>query len=483
MKHAAAVVVRLPDGRVLVGTRTQRARSWPGTMAFPGGGSEPSDEALPVLSRAVDSPAVDRATVLRELGEETGYWRLCRSDGSVDSAANQRAMHALRTTPLAEVLAASDLVLDDRDLLPLVSWRTWGHSFAVRQFLLPLALEPAFDVDTAELAQLCFVQPRKLLEGWASGRVFLIAPILRVLRELAAASGLDDAVQRLRVEPTDRERARMELVQGAVMLQARTPTLPPATHTNSPLLGFERALLVDPATPYPQEHERFDRWLFDVLGASDRVEAIFLTHHHVDHVGDVERLRKRLGVPVWAHALTAARMDIRIDRLINDGERIELPGLTLQALHTPGHAHGHLCLWDAQRHMLVAGDMVAGIGSILIDPDDGHMGTYLASLERLIALQPRAIIPSHGYLLADGAERLRMQVAHREKRQAMVVAALTSTPQTVRALVPLVYADTPAALWPLAERALVAALTLCLERGQARGVDTRFVSTVGTGSA
>jgi glyoxylase-like metal-dependent hydrolase (beta-lactamase superfamily II) len=271
----------------------------------------------------------------------------------------------------------------------------------------------------------------------------------------------------------------MDLVDGIVMLQARTPTLPPATHTNSPLLGVERCVLVDPATPWPEEQQAFDAWLDAALGGAGgaRVGAIFLTHHHHDHAGDAARLRDLLGAPIWAHALTAERLDVKVDRLIEDGEVIDLEdGFPLRALHTPGHAPGHLCLFHEPTRALVAGDMVAGVGSILIDPPEGHMGTYLASLDRLIGLSPRGMAPSHGFWMADGAGRLREQRAHREKRQAAVKAALPSTPLLPRELVPVVYgADTPPAMWHFAERSLRAALELCVERGEAVQHGEKFV--------
>ena len=232
---------------------------------------------------------------------------------------------------------------------------------------------------------------------------------------------------------------------------------------------------MDPATPWREERDAFDAWLHAALGPA-RVTAIFLTHHHVDHVGDAARLRDKLGVPVWAHPETAERVDVKVDRLVHDGELLAIDdGMDLRAIHTPGHAQGHLCLFDERTRMVVAGDMVAGVGSILIDPPEGHMGTYLASLERLIALAPRGLIPSHGYWMADGQGRLREQLAHRARRQAAVKGALPTTPASARELVPVVYgADTPAAMWHFAERSMLAALELCVERGEAVRSGDRF---------
>src|SRR6185436_18625510 len=99
-------------------------------------------------------------------------------------------------------------------------------------------------------------------------------------------------------------------------------------------------------------------------------------------------LRARLGAPLWAHAETARLLSgrVAIDRVIEEGERIELDGpapIALEAVHTPAHAPGHLCFWEAQSRSLIAGDMVASVGTIVIQPEDGDMQAYLASLERL----------------------------------------------------------------------------------------------------
>lgn len=493
--RAAAVVPRLPDGRVLVGARTHHARSWPGTIAFPGGACEQSDDLLPTLLRtapplAPSGPATTRALracALRELGEEVGLWRLCRPDGSDAGAAHGRAVgDLLEGRSLHDALAHHELVLDDRDLVPLLLWRTWDGRFAVLQFLLELAgeEEARSPVLVEELTDVRWTLPSDLRAGWRRGEVFLIPPIRRVVVELAKRQADLEAVREaLRTEPNARERARFDLVEGVCVLPARSSTLPPATHTNAVLLGAADALLVDPASPYPEEQERFDRQLQASLGGH-RLRAVVCTHHHGDHVGDVERIARAWNVPVWAHAETAARVPFRVDRHLEDGEVLDCEAdertgeaaRRFRVVFTPGHAPGHLCLFEEETRVLVAGDMVAGIGSILIDPPEGHMATYLASLERLIALAPRAIIPSHGPLLVDGARRLEEQLLHRQKRQAAILAALPAEGGvTVDEIVQSVYGkDTPGSMLAFAARSVTAALELCVEREEATETGGRW---------
>src|SRR4029453_13952469 len=99
---------------------------------------------------------------------------------------------------------------------------------------------------------------------------------------------------------------------------------------------------VDPGSPYPEEIDHLEAALAAAAPrARRRVIAIWLTHHHPDHVGGVEALRKRLDVPVHAHAETAARLagqGIPIDATLADGDELELAGdppMRLRAVWTP----------------------------------------------------------------------------------------------------------------------------------------------------
>ena len=98
-----------------------------------------------------------------------------------------------------------------------------------------------------------------------------------------------------------------EVVGAVRMLPLRTPTLAPATHTNSFLVGAGRAILVEPATPYPDELERAVGWVAEERRRGIEPVAIVATHHHPDHIGGARALASRLALPLWAHRLTAAR--------------------------------------------------------------------------------------------------------------------------------------------------------------------------------
>jgi endoribonuclease LACTB2 len=216
---------------------------------------------------------------------------------------------------------------------------------------------------------------------------------------------------------------------GIRVLALRSPTLPPAAHTNVYLVGPEAGpvAVIDPGSPYPDQQALLDRALADAAPA-----AVLLTHHHGDHIGGAVALARRWSNPIAAHAATARRLAgrVEVNRTIEDGETAY--GAT--AIFTPGHAEGHLCY--AVGDATIAGDMVAGLGTILIDPAEGDMAVYLAS--------------GHG--------KLREYLAHRRKRESKVAAALHARPRALAELVAEAYDDTPSKLWGLAERSLLAHL-------------------------
>lgn len=236
------------------------------------------------------------------------------------------------------------------------------------------------------------------------------------------------------------------------LFAVRTPTLPPATHTNSYALGGRDVLLVEPSTPFDDERRELLAWARGLASQGRRLVGFFCTHHHADHIGGAAFFSRELAVPLLAHEATFARIREKLEgapeRLLGDGDEIVLDGqlpLLARVLHTPGHAAGHLCLHEPSLGLLVVGDMVASQGTIVISPDDGgDMGAYLAQLARLEALSAVAAFPAHGEPIDRPSELFSRYIAHRLGREAKVLAALVARGRAeARELLAEAYADTP----------------------------------------
>ncbi len=231
------------------------------------------------------------------------------------------------------------------------------------------------------------------------------------------------------------------------VLPVRTPTLPPATHTNVYRVG---RVVIDPASPWEDEQARTLAW---VLASPTPVDTILLTHHHADHVGGVIALRDALiahaqergGAPIRVLAHADSCLTFALDGTLADGDVVPTgePGdhETLTAYYTPGHADGHL-VYAAPNGDVIAGDLVAGVGTILIAGAEGHLRTYLNSLRRMLPIAKR-LYPAHGPDL-PGEATLRQYLAHRQLRTDQVRAVLTPALRAdPRALAERVYAGLP----------------------------------------
>jgi glyoxylase-like metal-dependent hydrolase (beta-lactamase superfamily II) len=164
------------------------------------------------------------------------------------------------------------------------------------------------------------------------------------------------------------------------------------------------------------------------------------------------------------------------DRILVHGDRLDVGALSLRAIHTPGHASNHLCFMLEQTRMLFTGDHVMQGSTVVINPPDGDMRAYLASLEALLAEDIAIIAPAHGYLIGSPHKELRRLVAHRLAREAKIAAALRRRgPATLEELVADAYDEVSPRLHPVAMRSLTAHLDKLVAEGRARQSAGRYI--------
>jgi glyoxylase-like metal-dependent hydrolase (beta-lactamase superfamily II)/8-oxo-dGTP pyrophosphatase MutT (NUDIX family) len=479
---AEAASVLLTRGRgspqVFAVRRSPQLRFFGGFIAFPGGRVSPSDATL--------DPAVDarRVAAARELFEEVGVLIARRPDGSFPPAGPE--LDHLRRELIADHLSFGDVLRslhlrlrpDDfvraGDLVtPPFTATRFDTTFFVAH--LPPGQEPA--VWPGELDGGWWETAQTLLARWKLGE--LVSPPTVSL--LQAVDGLPVHLLPERLAPLLDSIAAGAIhpiffAPGVRMIPLRTIALPPATHTNAFLVGGEQAYLLDPGPTDPEERGRLFAILDAERDAGRRLAAVVLTHHHPDHIGAAAVCAERYGVPVWAHPWTAHKLreKVAVSRLLEDGDRIELgtaadgtPGWHLRAMHTPGHAPGHLAFHDPHHRFLYAADMVSTLTSIVVAPPEGDLTVYLDSLRRLLAVDCRLLLPSHGSPSSRPRQTLEDAIEHRRKREEMLLAALGAAPRTVPDLAEEMYKGLPGPLMKFAELQVLAGLQKLQREGRA----------------
>jgi hydroxyacylglutathione hydrolase len=275
----------------------------------------------------------------------------------------------------------------------------------------------------------------------------------------------------------------MEVEPGLRLVRA--PNRSPMTHTgtNTWIVGQGEVAVIDPGPDLPAHLSAIEA----ALGAGERVGHVLVTHAHRDHSPLARPLAARWGAPVLAAGGMAARRRPVMARLaaeagiggregvdagfapdvvLEDGAEVAGEGWRLEVIATPGHTADHLAF--AWGEAVFTGDHVMGWASSLVSPPDGDVVPFMASCRRLAARPARVYYPGHGEPVDDPAGRLAWLVAHREEREAAIVAALAeggaATPAELAACI---YTDTPPALLPAAERNVLAHLIALVEAGRA----------------
>ncbi|MBI1798991.1 MAG: MBL fold metallo-hydrolase [Candidatus Eisenbacteria bacterium] len=474
LRESAAVVLLRGEGEALEVFWVKRSDAvgyMPGFEAFIGGKVGPEDIEIAIEGAPEGPERILRACVIREAFEESGVLPALASPADLTALPEARR-RLLAGEATFDMLArehgwsfrADALTFAGRWMTPPFATQRFDTWFFIAR--VPEGQEPS--VHVGELAAGEWIKPRDAIARWKSGEATFAAPILHTLIALDQGG---DVAARLATAP---ERSgdpvrRIELKWGMVLHPMRTRPLPPATHTNAYLIGEREMALIDPGSGESEEIEALFK-VIEMLEAEGRtLKFVLLTHHHPDHVEGVDAVRARRRVPVLAHAETAKHMSV--DQTLDDGEAIPLEGgggWTLHALHTPGHARGHLCFFHPRTRSLFTGDLITGgTGTVIVDPPEGDMAAYIESLERLTGEGIETLFPGHGSPQGGAMRRIQGLIAHRREREAKVVAALSNEPASNATLVERAYADTPRELWPYAERSLLAHLIKLEREGRA----------------
>jgi glyoxylase-like metal-dependent hydrolase (beta-lactamase superfamily II) len=261
------------------------------------------------------------------------------------------------------------------------------------------------------------------------------------------------------------------------ILRLTAPNASPFTFhgTNSYLLGEDSVVVVDPG---PDDDRHLAALLRAIAGRP--VEAILLTHTHRDHTALVPRLQQAVRAPVLAEGRhrasralhegeinlmdAAGDMALVPDRFLVHGEVLELAGLRIEAVATPGHAANHMAF--AIGDTLLSGDHVMAWSTTIVAPPDGSMADYMASLETLLARDETLYLPGHGGPVTRPQAFLRGLRSHRKMRETAILERLKAGDRSIPDVVAAIYRQTDPRLHGAAALSVLAHLEDLVAKGR-----------------
>ena len=256
------------------------------------------------------------------------------------------------------------------------------------------------------------------------------------------------------------------IAPGVVRLTAPNPGVMTGPGTNSYIVGTRELAVIDPGPAIDSHIEAL------CAAVGDRLKWILCTHTHLDHSPAAAALQRATGARIGGMPTAQdgrQDSDFAPHRVLAEGDRVEIDGMTLRAVFTPGHVANHLCYLLEEQKLLFTGDHVMQGSTVVITPPGGDMQAYLASLDKLLALDLAALAPGHGRVIDTPHDEARKLIAHRLGREKKVFDALSrKNPATLDELVPHAYDDVSEKLYPVAKRSLHAHLIKLEREGRAK---------------
>jgi len=395
-------VIFIHEQQIFAVQRQPYLLAFPGYHAFPGGKIDADESSTAFETEFLcEHNAVSMRALQREIMEELAY----------DLEEGVKKGEVLSVSELAEALAPP---------FAPVRFRTWFYR-------VDLSRRINFKVNSGEFADSFWKTPDELLETFNTGKSLMVPPtrwVLEGLQKNPQATVFGDLSQNFAENKTV---PCLEMLEGVPQYAVRSATLPPASRTNAFLLGDADApkLLVDPS---PNSAEEYQRLLNTIEGK--KLDAIFLTHHHPDHHQFSNQLARQLKLPIFLSQDTQQRLtlkngddyfeQIELRNMIENEEVTRWHGSAVRVYEIPGHDAGHLGLAPDTLSWFIVGDLIQGIGTVVIPSPEGDMATYFKTLEKVIALNPEVIIPSHGIPMRT-THRLIETLKHRRERESQIL--------------------------------------------------------------
>jgi len=234
-----------------------------------------------------------------------------------------------------------------------------------------------------------------------------------------------------------------ELEPGIARVLAHNPSAFTYYGTQTYLVGDRELAVIDPGPDLPEHLDALEQAI-----RGRKVAAIMCTHTHRDHSPASRPLAERTEAPIIGCAPLALKTvgpradasfdgDYAPDRVLDDGETLEVDGKPIVAVSTPGHTSNHLCF--AFGDALFSGDHVMGWSTTVVVPPDGDMAAYMASLDKLRQRDDRIYFPAHGPAVINPQQYVRHLMGHRMQREKQILKLVGDRPREIPDIVANAY--------------------------------------------
>ncbi|UCC60120.1 MAG: MBL fold metallo-hydrolase [Dehalococcoidia bacterium] len=259
----------------------------------------------------------------------------------------------------------------------------------------------------------------------------------------------------------------MEVAPGVHSIPAGSSKFMGMYAPNVFLVIGDRAALID--SGYFDAQTTGERLDYLMRLAHLKLAHILITHPHPDHIGGCWAIREATGAEIAIYAAGAAHLKnygIAEDRLLADGETLDIGGAIIKVIHTPGHTSDSVCFYLEESGILFTGDHIVGFGTSVIDTPGGDVAQYIESLKHLLNLNIKLICPGHGPLIREPERKIRELIDHRLEREQQVLNYLERGRRSVAELVSEIYPELDERLVELARKQVQAHLTKLVQDGR-----------------
>ena len=428
MREAVSVVLKYQNEIFMV-QRQNYLKAFPGYHSFPGGKVDEGDEAFAFSWPKWTMEEKNLGACRRELQEEINFdIEKALNEGNVIDCKHLGSAHTPAFNP---------------------------YRYKSDFFLIELNKKIEFDLDENEASWGGWKKAEEFNELYQMGKILGVPPTIKLINNLANNQknppwNIDFLYDEENEVPC------ISSIKGVEQLIPLSNTLPPASRTNCFYLGDEgrKKVLVDPSPKDLKEYERLLNTIKD-----KPLDEIFLTHHHIDHREHAQKMAIEKQVPMGMSALTKKYIEktdpeylknIEIN-IYQEGDVLtHWLGKEIKTIEVPGHDNGQLALMPDCRSWCLVGDLIQGIGTVVVSPKpEGSMSAYFKSLKKIINLNPKIIYPSHGIAMG-GVFRLEQTLEHRQKREDKVLELLQKN-LSVDEMLKEIYPDLDERLVPFAK--------------------------------